>query len=85
MGCCMECKKCAQKPASADKWRYTLWTTLVFFIIVNPVTYQLTHKVFRNLLGPFANATTGCPSTLGIVVHGIVFTLVLRLLMEYDI
>ena len=34
---CEESKEC-KKPTSGDKWRYSLYTVIVFFIIVNPMT-----------------------------------------------
>ncbi len=81
---CLDCKKCSQKPKTHDKWRYTLYTTIVFFIVVCPCTYKLTNKLFSKLLGPIASAN-GCPTTVGIILHAVVFTLLLRLLMDFDI
>ena len=78
------CPKCECKPSNADKWRYTLLTTLIFLIVVNPMTYQLTQKLFGNVLGNIANAC-GCPTYVGIAVHAVVFTLILRYTMDVDI
>jgi len=72
-------------PTSADKWRYTLWTTLVFLIIVNPYTYKLTQQLFSGILGQIANPTTGFPTTVGIALHAVVFTLIVRYMMDFDI
>jgi len=79
------CPKCECKPTNADKWRYTLLTTLIFLIVVNPMTYQLVQKLFGNVLGNIANPTTGCPTYLGIAIHAIIFTLILRYIMDVDI
>ena len=38
-------------PNSSDKWRYTLWTTLVLLIIFNPYTYKFTQKMLGGFLG----------------------------------
>ena len=81
---CLDCKTCSQKPKTHDKWRYTLYTTIIFLIVVNPYTYKLTNKLFSKLLGTIAS-TTGCPTTTGIVLHAVVFTLILRYIMELDI
>ena len=78
------CPKCECKPSNADKWRYTLLTTIIFLIVVNPMTYQLTQKLFGNVLGNIANAC-GCPTYVGIAVHAVVFTLILRYTMDVDI
>lgn len=79
------CPKCECTPTNADKWRYTLLTTLIFLIVVNPMTYQLTQKLFGNVIGNIANASTGCPTTVGIAVHAVAFTLLLRYIMDVDI
>jgi hypothetical protein len=67
-----------------DKWRYTLWTTLVFLIVVNPYTYKFTQKMLGGILGNISNAS-GCPTNIGIVLHAIVFTLIVRYMMDLDI
>ena len=82
---CPKCEKCECKPSNADKWRYTLLTTVIFLIVVNPMTYQLVQKLFGNVLGNIANSATGCPTYLGIAVHTVVFTLILRYVMDLDI
>ena len=79
------CPKCECKPTNADKWRYTLLTTIIFLIVVNPMTYQLTQKLFGNVHGNIANTSTGCPTTIGIAVHAVIFTLLLRYIMDVDI
>jgi hypothetical protein len=49
------------------------------------MTYQLVQKLFGNVLGNIANPTTGCPTYLGIAIHAIIFTLILRYIMDVDI
>lgn len=82
---CPKSKQCNCKPSNADKWRYTLLTTLIFLIVVNPMTYQFVQNLFGNVLGRLADTTTGCPTYLGIAVHAVVFTLLLRYVMDLDI
>ena len=72
-------------PTSSDKWRYTLWTTLVFLIIINSYTYKITQRLFSGILGQIANPTTGIPTTTGIALHTVVFTLIVRYMMDFDI
>ena len=74
---CIHCKK----PNNADKWRYTLMTTVLFLIIVNPYTYKLVQGLLGGLC-KIADPKTGCPTMCGILVHTVVFTLILRYLME---
>jgi hypothetical protein len=47
---------------------------LLFFIISNPVVYQLVDKAIGGLLGPIASPS-GCPTTWGLIVHSGVFGL----------
>lgn len=78
------CSKSDSSPNTMDKWRYTLWTTLVFVILVNPYTYKFTQKMLGGILGNISNAS-GCPTTMGIGLHAIVFTLIVRYMMGFDI
>lgn len=64
-----------------DKWRYTLWTTLIYLIISHPVTYSLTNRHIGPLIGTPLSCATG-PTAAGIVVHAIVFAVVLRFMMD---
>ena len=78
-------KSCPKEnSSSADKWRYTLYTTFVLLILFNPWTYKLVHKILGSIIGAIANKE-GCPTMLGFIVHAIVFTVILRLLMDMNI
>lgn len=80
---CQKCSECGRKPTNEDKWRWTLYTTVLFLIVVNPLTYKLVNA----LLGMFIKIadSKGCPSMFGILIHAFVFTLLLRKLMDIDI
>ena len=68
-----------QQLSSQDKWKYTLYTTIIFLLVANPYTYQFT----QILLGKFIRIAdkSGCPSLIGFLLHAVVFTLVLRAIM----
>lgn len=66
-----------------DKWRYTLYTTLLFLIVVNPFTYKLVNTLLGSITKIADN--TGCPTTNGMLIHAVVFTLLLRGVMELPI
>jgi hypothetical protein len=66
---------------SSDKWRFTLYTTLVLFILFNPWTYNLVDKLVSNIIGHTANQV-GCPTVLGFTVHLIIFTIIIRYMMD---
>ena len=78
------CSKSSQVSKNGDKWRYTLYTTFVFLLVVNPLTYKLTNQLFSKLFGKIASSN-GCPTMGGILLHAIVFTLVLRYMMDFDL
>lgn len=68
----------------ADKWRWTLSTAVVFAVVTNPMTYKLVDRIFKMIDVKIANQT-GCPTIIGLIIHTIVFILLLRALMEFDI
>lgn len=78
-----KCKQCKKQVDGHDKWRYTLYTTVLFLIIVNPMTYKLVNMILGSLVK--ICDSKGCPTISGIFVHALVFTLLLRYLMEVDI
>lgn len=49
------------------KFKFSLYSALLFFLVANPATYKLTNQ----LVG--GTATDGCPTTFGLFLHTIVF------------
>ena len=88
MGCmsnCMKgsCSTCNQKPENNDKWRYTIYTAILFLIVSCPYVYLLVNSILGGLVKVCDKR--GCPTHAGILVHAVVFTLLLRYLMELNI
>lgn len=79
-----KCVECGHEPTNIDKWRWTLMTTIIFLIVVNPFVYKCVQSCLGSLLGRIASKD-GCPTMLGILVHSVVFTLLLRGSMEMKI
>uniref|UniRef100_A0A6C0EAQ2 Uncharacterized protein n=1 Tax=viral metagenome TaxID=1070528 RepID=A0A6C0EAQ2_9ZZZZ len=73
-----------QSLASYNKWKYTLYTTIIVLLIFNPFTYKLVNSLLSNLVGKIAS-NDGCPTLLGLAIHAIVFTLIIRLIMDLHI
>jgi len=71
------------EPTNLDKWRYTLETTVLLIILFNKYTF----KLMQSLLGRCIKIASkdGNPTICGFLVHAVVFTLLLRGLMELDI
>lgn len=69
------------------KWKYTLITTIIFLIVANPYTYIMVNYIFKCCLGKrvIISSPTGCPTTIGLILHAIVFTLLLRWVMDWKI
>lgn len=65
---------------SADKWRYTLYTTFVLLILFNPYTYKFMNSIFSGLA-----SKKGCPTMSGFLIHATIFTLIVRYLMDLRI
>lgn len=60
----------------------TIQSIIVFLVISAPFTYKLTDGLLGGLVGSLASAS-GCPTTLGLVVHSLVFGLIVYGLMQY--
>lgn len=72
-------------PDNKQKWAISAWSALPFLILASPVAYWLTNTILSPLgintsngLGPLQ----ACPTTLGFVLHIIVFFFVVRAMME---
>lgn len=69
---------------SADKWRYTLYTTAVLLLLFNPWTYLFMNNLLSSFTGPIANRV-GCPTMTGFLIHAVVFTIIVRYMMDMQI
>jgi len=70
-------------PSSSEKWNISLFSLLIFIIIVNPYTYELTNSLLKTLVGPLV--VGGCPTTTGLVIHSIVYLLLVRGSMDLNL
>jgi len=62
-------------PNFALKAKYAFYATLIFFLIANPETFQMTQKTFGWLL--YIADPGGCPTSTGFFLHTILFFLIL--------
>jgi hypothetical protein len=76
--------ECHKATTSSDKWRFTFYTTILLLILFNPWTYKLVNKLLSNIVGPIAGKE-GCPTLLGFGIHAIIFTIIIRFLMDMNI
>jgi len=63
--------------SSSMKWRITFFSAFLFLLVVNPYTYQLTQRLLGGLVGKLAESN-GCPTSLGLFIHTIVYILLVR-------
>lgn len=57
------------------KVKYSLYSTLLFFLVANPVTFRFMNSVIGGV------AVAGCPTSFGFVLHSLVFFLLSYALM----
>ena len=72
MGIFKDCGCGCNGKKQENKFIISLISGLTFFIVANPETFRLVRRV----LGPAIATPTGCPSTLGLLVHTVVFILI---------
>jgi hypothetical protein len=71
------------KLTNQQKWIGALVAGLLFLILSSSFVYQLTNKLLTAIGGPKAATISagGQPTTLGLILHTIVFVLLLRLIL----
>lgn len=74
----LQCRKLWEKNKGL-KWKYSFYSALVFFVISSPQAYILTQKLAGNFL---AISGDGCPTSLGLFLHTIVFMVALYGIMN---
>lgn len=64
------------------KWKYTLMTTVLYLIITHPLMFKLTHRLFGKVMK--LAGKSGCPTMAGYLLHAVVFTVLLRMMMNIE-
>ena len=72
MGLFKDCGCGCNGQKQEEKLIISIISGLIFFIVANPETF----RIVRAILGSWISTPTGCPSTLGLLVHTLVFILV---------
>ena len=62
----------------------TIQSVIIFLIVSLPFTYKITNSILGNIIGKLADPS-GCPTTLGLIIHAIVFGLIVYALMVINI
>jgi hypothetical protein len=64
-----------------DKWSAATISGLLFLLVSSPYSYNLTNSFFQRIGLPIADYG-GCPNITGQALHAIIFTLIVRAIME---
>jgi hypothetical protein len=72
-------KKTTHNLTEYQKWMICLYSALLFLLISSPFMYQLTNQL--TIMTGFETSSNGCPNLYGILLHGIVFLILVRVLM----
>jgi hypothetical protein len=67
--------------SNADKWTGSAMGGLLFIAVSSPFTYSLTNYL-SGMVGIDIAGADGCPNTIGVITHSVIFTLLIRLIME---
>ena len=62
------------------KLKYSFYSTLVFVLITNPMTYSFTQSIFKGALTIVQN---GVPTAAGYFLHAALFFLVILGIMQF--
>ncbi len=62
----------------------TIQAVILFLLVSLPITYKVTNHVLGGIIGKLADAS-GSPTTLGLLIHSIVFGLIVYGLMVIDL
>ena len=66
------------KPSYYDKWRYTFYTTFILLLLFNQYAIQFTQTLFQKFGFSLNN-------NIIFMIHVVVFTFIVRYMMDYDI
>jgi len=70
--------------SSYMKWKISIFSALIFILVVNPYTYKITQNILGRLLGKIADSN-GCPTPLGLILHTVVYILLVRGSMDLNL
>lgn len=67
-----------------QKWFISLLSGILFCLIASPSVFKITSKLFKNFTDEKIEEN-GKPTKFGILVHTIIFVLISRFLMEFEL
>ena len=70
--------------SSYKKWQISIFSAFLFILVINPYTYIFTQNLLGGLIGKIADIH-GSPTSLGLVIHTILYILLVRVSMDLDL
>ena len=70
--------------SSYKKWQISIFSALIFILVIHPYTYLFTQKLLGGCFGKIADSS-GCSTFLGLVIHTILYILLVRGSMDLDL
>ena len=71
----------SDKPTSEGKWLISLMSGIIFIVIASPMVFNVTQRLLAKPLGLNFINSSGVPTITGLLVHGVVYTIIVRLMM----
>lgn len=65
------------------KWQISIFSAIVAFLVFSPFIYNLLNSL-TSMVG-INIADNGCPTTVGLLVHAVIFMLVVRWTMDMNL
>ncbi len=67
--------------SNSDKWIIAAILALIFVLLASPFIFGITNWIFKRIGIP-TQSKHGKPTMAGLVIHGVVFFIIVRLLMH---
>ena len=61
----------------------TIQSIIIFLIVSSPFSYKITNGLLGGIVGKLADSS-GCPTTIGLLIHSLVFGLIIYGLMTIN-
>lgn len=61
----------------------TIQSIIIFLMVSSPFTYKITNGLLGGIVGKLADSS-GCPTTIGLLIHSLVFGLIIYGLMTIN-
>ena len=70
---------------NSGKWMISVWMIVLFIIIASPFMFKIVNQLVELVGLPSIADGDGRPNMYGLVLHGIVFGILVRAMMEFKL